>query len=99
MQITLEQLKEIAKAGYEECQPEIVSRLLDTDYELNLLNSGKLYILECECTELNIIGKNYESIIGLRYVSPIFVEVRGYYSQFNSLAAIRKMEELGLIEK
>lgn len=83
MQITLDQLKEIAKAGYEdEAYIEIIDRST-----MNIDNSYR-YSLHHEYYEFVM---NYAPKIGYVMFYP--------NDHFNALAAIRKMEELGLIEK
>lgn len=86
MQITLQQLKEIAKAG---CESELLGKGLhihqSVDYEwrnvYTLIDYSGAVILKL--------------IVGFEHVSiPVI-----FTSNFNHLAAIRKMEELGLIEK
>lgn len=83
MTINLEQLKEIAKAGYGKSSMIItIDKATDidiTDSEYTLLNKDGIQIFSV------FIGSNHVS-----FAETFF---------FNHLAAIRKMEELGLIEK
>lgn len=83
MTINLEQLKEIAKAGYAKSS---MTRTIDkanymdvTDSEYTLLNKDGIQIFSV------FVCNNHVS-----FAETFF---------FNHLAAIRKMEELGLIEK
>lgn len=86
MQITLQKLKEIAKAGYEGELPGKglnVNQSVDYEYRnvYTLLDYSGAIILKL--------------VVGFKHVSiPVL-----FTSNFNHLAAIRKMEELGLIEK
>lgn len=83
MQITLSQLKEIAKAGYAKSSLKITidkaTDMDDNDSEYTLLNKDGIPIFSV------FVGNNHVS-----FAETFF---------FNHLAAIRKMEELGLIEK
>lgn len=87
MQITLSQLKEIAKAGYE--SNNSYSNFIDKCDSLEEDDSEyQLYDSNCNC----------RSIFSLFYPNKKFVSFDAEWP-FNHLAAIRKMEELGLIEK
>lgn len=86
MQITLSQLKEIAKAGYGSIS--LGRNLL----RHSSVDSGGRYTHTLTDNSGAII---MQLITGLKYASiPI-----SFTSNFNHLAAIRKMEELGLIDK
>lgn len=87
MQITLSQLKEIAKAGYER----------SSVYNKKLIDECSI---EWDDTiSLLLYPKDMIAILHIEIYSAscVYIDANGYY--FNHLAAIRKMEELGLIEK
>lgn len=83
MQITLEQLKEIAKAGY-------VSGKTYDIIDFAYMGVGNcLYSLYIDGMQMDLFTLEYRK----EYIEFIAD------SPFNHLAAIRKMEELGLIPK
>lgn len=89
MSITLDQLKEIAKAGYRD-NPYLLSLIDDsnsTERERPYDNEIELYNVETS-----------ETLLVLR-ISDNLVYLGSEEFIFNHLAAIRKMEELGIIEK
>lgn len=87
MQITLQQLKEIAKAGYKGCSGYYLA-VLD---KCTLNGVNDCYGLHNPETKEDILYFESDNT-GL-----IWIDSDGI--KFNHLAAIRKMEELGLIEK
>lgn len=86
MNITLDQLKEIAKAGYEDWYSDI---MLNRDTWSYITHPNRYVIMDEGKPEftmlINDAGNN--------------IHFETYGVLFNSLAAIRKKEELGLIEK
>lgn len=86
MQIILDQLKEIAKAGY----GEFVTNTMwsDSDFSYDLENFR--YVIKYANEPIFMLWCNHK----MDYL--YFDSSR---TVFNHLAAIRKMEELGLIEK
>lgn len=88
MQITLEQLKEIAKAGYQD------NGIFVGD---NAAMNSKIYSGNNE-TEYALIDRS-ENILVVSVISDDYIDIDSRGFSFNHLAAIRKMEELGLIEK
>lgn len=105
MQITLSQLKEIAKAGYGyvwDAMPEwnkardFISHPNNTVYRLTLARITYKSDCEYSCDAFELTDKTFFSlIVGEKYIQ--LKPIPQYY--FNHLSAIRKMEELGLIEK
>ncbi|MBK5723000.1 hypothetical protein JGH11_19205 [Dysgonomonas sp. Marseille-P4677] len=85
MNITLDQLKEIAKAGYE-------SNI--SDFNMNGCyirgTETSIALLDGDCIYLFLICYDNENT---------FIHFDRTNARFNHLAAIRKMEELGIIEK
>lgn len=89
MNITLDQLKEIAKAGSQDNEKKTA---FDIKYLTAEINRGKLS--GSKNKNLLYFGAlSLEVIINDNYVS------FNAWGGFNHLAAIRKMEELGIIEK
>lgn len=80
MNITLDQLKEIAKAGYNR-HPSI---LLDIENNSIAINNNTIHT---------------DSILLCVIKQDDFIHIQATDTKFNHLAAIRKMEELGIIEK
>lgn len=84
MNITLDQLKEIAKAGYHK----------------SLWGIDRLRMYEFENTFTLFDAGNMERYMSLAYDGRDYVNIYVFnIGNFNHLAAIRKMEELNLIEK
>lgn len=107
MQITLSQLKEIAKAGYGyvwDSFPEwndandFVSGSSSTIYRLTVAEITYISEDEYSCDSVELVDKTFFTLIVGKLSHYVQLKpIPQYY--FNHLAAIRKMEELGLIEK
>ncbi len=83
MNITQSELKEIAKAGYGNCK---TSEFIEYSY----MSVGNcLYSLYIDGMQMDLFTLEYRKGY-VEFISD---------SPFNHLAAIRKMEELGLIER
>lgn len=93
MQITLSQLKEIAKAGYKESK--VMFHKLD---EFEFCPSVMAKIQDCHVYYVDKNGYS-RTILRILYRDKKTVSIYENTRTFNTIAAIRKMEELGLIEK
>lgn len=86
MQITLEQLKEIAKAGFQGWHTDFVYNNSEYSYD----EENNRYVMSWVNNPVFILWISKDSE---------YVWFDSFRSPFNALAAIRKMEEIGLIEK
>lgn len=107
MNITLQQLKEIAKAGYGYVwdafsewndAKDFVSGSSNTIYKLTTAEITYISEDEYSCDLFELRDKTFFTLIIGKLSNYIQIKpIPQYY--FNHLAAIRKMEEFGLIEK
>lgn len=89
MNITLDQLKEIAKAGYGSNRCEKMDfRFVDQ----KVLEYKDYILLDQHCLQ-------WYNYLKIRVRSNVNFSIIDVSDNFNHLSAIRKMEELGLIEK
>lgn len=86
MNITLQQLKEIAKAGY----GEFITDTMLSDSELTYDAENFRYVIKYANEPVFMLWCNHKMD---------YLYLDSFRTVFNHLAAIRKMEELGLIEK
>lgn len=99
MNITLDQLKEIAKAGYVGMPYPVTKELTESIDECSIYISKTIY----DGTLFRLHKKgclipSYILDVVICGISKVYFNTPRAFS-FNHLAAIRKMEELGIIEK